>query len=203
MSGVVNLCDKTDFKNADEFKDEIKTICSNGKQNILFYSVHSLQITGNSTEEDSLGETETMLILLAKGLSDEYNVLVVCSCPKSGIYKDVIYLDVTETTILTDINFETAVVYKLIPFKFVINLKESVNINKLIFWSQDHPMDYDLDVGITKGIDLFDKIVCISVDHLNAFGARFPLCLDEDKFVSIVHDAEFVKNWKNLLKDVS
>ena len=186
------MCDKTNLK--DTTMD---------KPNLVFFSVGSLPFTGNTISEKPLGGTETSVIHLANGLSKDYNVIVVCSCPSPGLYQDVIYLDISDISMLSNIVIDVAIVYKMMPHLFFANFKETYNPGKLIFWAHDYPMYTDYNPSFIDSAKLFDAIVCVSNDHRNALLTRFPLVIDEDKVFAITHgvDTELYKDRLEIKKN--
>jgi len=181
------LYDKTDFENEDDFNKTIKNICSNGKENIVFYSPWSLPIYGTVLDDKPLGGTETMVVHLARGLSDDYNVLVIGDCPKPGIYSNVIYADVSAVGILNYIDVDVAIQYKIIPHRFIKEFVKKVKPKKFIAWIHDYPMYHDFNASFMASMLLFDALVCVSNDHISALLARYPLCVEEDKLSAVVH----------------
>ena len=181
------LLDKTKVIDIAELSNKIKNICSNGKKNLVFYSPWSLPMYGTVLEEKPLGGTETMVLHLANGLSKDYNVLIVGDCPKQEIYNGVIFIDKSFSGILQEIEVDIAIQYKIIPYPILTEFKEKINPKKFIAWVHDYPMYSDFDASFMASALLFDKIVCVSKDHISALLARYPLCIEEEKLCHIIH----------------
>lgn len=174
-----------DFRKQDVWKERIKRFEEAKKPNIVFIAPTSMPFDGNSIKNKPIGGSETAMIHTAKGLAQDYNVVVFCPCPRPETYDGVLYVDVSMMDLIYNTPIDTLVMYRANNADYVKGIKEKFKPKKMFFWTQDYPMYPGFNADFPKLSEIVDKVICVSNDHKNALLTRFPCQIDDDKIVVI------------------
>lgn len=185
-----------DLRNKDSCKDSIKKFVEAKKPNIMFVVPSAVPFNGKTLEERGIGGSETAIIHTAKGLANDNNVVVFCTCPQQGETDGVLYLDLSMLEIMNSIPIELMVMYRINNPDYVKGMKDKYKPKHVVYWTQDYPMYAGFDANFLKIPPLVDYMVCVSNDHKEALCERYPCMLDEDKILVIEDGVD-----NNLYKD--
>jgi len=207
-SGI--LCDHYDVKNKIFFPSEeaVRELCRKklqedgredvieeydkalgrdpNKKTITFVNHTYNAFSGDELERRGCGGSEGDIINLAKVFANEheFNVHVFCTCPRPGVYDNVIYHDlITSGETLKSLNSDLLILSRNTDILTMVDFKKEFNAKTVCLWTHDMPGDPVYN-KIEEAYKNVDKIFALTEFHKDELLKFYPFMKNDKIFIA-------------------
>jgi 2-polyprenyl-3-methyl-5-hydroxy-6-metoxy-1,4-benzoquinol methylase/glycosyltransferase involved in cell wall biosynthesis len=156
------------------------------KKSIVFVNLAENPFSGDELERRGLGGAETDIINLSNIFANDYkfNVHVFCSCPRPGIYDNVVYHDLRiSKNLIKEIAPDLLILSRNAKVLNSVDFKKEYNAKKVCLWTHDIPQD-PIWTGFDKSYKNIDKIFALTQWHKKAIMKYYPFIDEKKMFVA-------------------